>query len=281
MANDKKKMMSRLRTIIMGILLVVMIVSGIGVIRDQIESQRQREEQQHLAQMASQTTAESAAETETEMAKTQAPYVSPIDFEALQTENPDVVGWIRIPDTRIDYPILHTDDNETYLDTDFDGNKSVYGSIYLDCDSSPDFRGWNNPIYGHHMKDGSMFKDVVRFKDPEYFKEHQYFEIYTPDRTIRLKAVSCYYTGSNGIVRKTRFSSQESFDEWMMERLEPCEYAEIPEVQVGSMFVLVTCSYEMSDARTLLYAVEVDEEGQVIPSDKAGYKPEGSSKEGK
>lgn len=282
MDNDNKKKIFHVRTIIMGILLIVMIVSGIGVIRDRIESQRQREEQQRLAQLASQTAAEVVvgSETEVEAEETEAPYVSPIDFETLQTENPDVIGWIRIPDTKIDYPILHTDDNEKYLDTDFDGNKSVYGSIYLDCDSSPDFRGWNNPIYGHHMKDGSMFKDVVRFKDPEYFKEHQYFEIYTPDRTIHLKAVSCYYTGSNGIVRKTKFNSQESFDEWMMERLKPCKYAEIPEVQVGSMFVLVTCSYEMNDARTLLCAVEVDEEGNVIPSDKADYEPESSAGDG-
>ncbi|MDO5408433.1 MAG: class B sortase [Eubacteriales bacterium] len=256
------------RNIIIGILLLVMVVSGIGVIREQIESRRQREEQERLAQLASQTTEEVVIETETEKEpETEPPYVSPIDFETLQAENPDVVGWIRIPDTRIDYPILYdAESNEKYLHTDFDGNESVYGAIYLDCDSEPDFSGWNNPIYGHHMKDGSMFKDVVKFKDPEYFKAHQYFEVYTPERTIHLKAVSCYYTGSDGIVRKTKFKSQESYDAWLKERLEPCSYAEMPEVSVGSVFTLVTCSYEMKDARTLLYAVEVDENGEVIPA---------------
>lgn len=256
------------RNIIIGILLLVMVVSGIGVVREQIESRRQREEQERLAQLASQTTEEVVIETETETEpETEPPYVSPIDFETLQAENPDVVGWIRIPDTRIDYPILYdAESNEKYLHTDFDGNESVYGAIYLDCDSEPDFSGWNNPIYGHHMKDGSMFKDVVKFKDPEYFKEHQYFDVYTPERTIHLKAVSCYYTGSDGIVRKTKFKSQESYDAWLKERLEPCSYAEMPEVSVGSVFTLVTCSYEMKDARTLLYAVEVDENGEVIPA---------------
>ena len=258
------------RNIIIGILLLVMVVSGIGVVREQIESKRQREEQERLAQLASQTTEEVVIETETETEtepETEPPYVSPIDFEALWAENPDVVGWIRIPDTKIDYPILYdAESNEKYLHTDFDGNESVYGAIYLDCDSEPDFSGWNNPIYGHHMKDGSMFKDVVKFKDPEYFKAHQYFEVYTPERTIHLKAVSCYYTGSDGIVRKTKFKSQESYDAWLKERLEPCSYAEMPEVSVGSVFTLVTCSYEMKDARTLLYAVEVDENGEVIPA---------------
>ena len=59
-------------------------------------------------------------------------YISPIDFDALQERNPDVVGWITIPGTNIDYPILHTDDNETYLHQDIDGNESVSGAIYLD-----------------------------------------------------------------------------------------------------------------------------------------------------
>lgn len=265
MAQDEKKHRFRVRHVIMGILVLVMVVSGIGVIREQLEIRRQRKGQERLAQLASQEVVETTAE-QSEEPETEAPYVSPIDFEALWAENPDVVGWITIPDTRIDYPILHTDNNETYLDTDFNGNKSVYGAIYLDCDSEPDFRGWNNPIYGHHMKDGSMFKDVVKYKDPEYFKEHRYFEIYTPDRTIHLKAIASYYTGSDGIVRKTRFQDQADFDAWVQERLAPCKFAEIPEESVPSMFVLVTCSYETSDARTLLYAVEVDEDGEIIVS---------------
>lgn len=262
MAHDKKKGIFTIRNCIIIILLIVMAVSGTGVIRERIESRRQREAQERLAQMASQTT-EVVIETET---GTEPTYVSPIDFETLREVNPDVVGWLRIPDTKIDYPILHTDDNEKYLHTDINGNESVYGAIYLDCDSEPDFSGWNNPIYGHHMKDGSMFKDVVKFKEPGYFKEHQYFEIYTPERTIHLKAVSCYYTGSDGIVRKTKFKSQESFNAWLKERLEPCSYAEIPELSVGSVFTLVTCSYERNDARMLLFAVEVDEDGEVIPT---------------
>lgn len=279
MAQDKPKRAFTARNVIMLILLVIMVVSGIGVIREQIESRRQKEEQERLAQLAQQTTEAVIEETdaEPESEETEAPYISPIDFEALWAENSDVIGWITIPDTKIDYPILYTDNNETYLHTDFNGKDSVYGAIYLDCDSEPDFSGWNNPIYGHHMKDGSMFKDVVKFKDEEFFKEHQYFEIYTPERTIHLKAISCYYTGSDGIVRKTKFKDQESYDAWLMERLKPCKYAEIPEVPVGSVFTLVTCSYEKQDARTLLYAVEVDEEGNIVPSDKGNEGQESES----
>ena len=142
----------------------------------------------------------------------------------------------------------------------------MYGTIYLDADSKSDFSGWNNPIYGHHMKDGSMFKDVVKFKDQEFFENHRYFEIYTPERTIHLKTLGCYYSDSNGIVRKTSFKSQASFDKWVSERLAPCSFAEVPEQPFDSMFVLVTCSYEQNDARTLLFAAEVDEDGTFLPA---------------
>ncbi|MGN0157837.1 MAG: class B sortase [Brotaphodocola sp.] len=265
------------RKLIILFLLIVMIVSGIGVLREKLESGRQQAEQEHLAQLAQQTTEavkeqnETEAETTAQEETESLPYVSPIDFETLRIENPDVIGWIQIPDTKIDYPILYAEDNETYLHKDFNGKDSVYGSIYLDCDSEPDFSGWNNPIYGHHMKDGSMFKDVVKFKDKDFFKNHQYFEIYTPERTIRLKAISCYYSSSDGIVRKTRFRDQDDFNDWLIKRLKPCSYAEIPNVPVDSVFILVTCSYEMKDARTMLYAVEVDEEGNVIAAGKSDH----------
>lgn len=274
---DQKKKRFTIHHIMIGILLLMVIISGLGVFHSQQESRRQKEAQESLAQIAPKnaltepekaepeagTEPESEPETESEA---EMPYVSPIDFETLRRQNPDTIGWLRIPGTKIDYPIVQDENNETYLKTDFNGQASVYGAIYLDADSEPDFSGWNNPIYGHHMKDGSMFKDVVKYKEKDYFKAHQYFEIYTPERTIHLKAVSCYFSDSNGIVRKTKFKSQEAFDAWVKERLEPCAFAELPDVPVDSMFVLVTCSYEIDDARTLLYAVEVDEDGNVIPA---------------
>ena len=118
------------------------------------------------------------------------------------------------------------------------------------------------------MKNGSMFKDIVRYKDPSYFKEHQYFSIYTPEREIRLKAVSCYYGEAKPIVRKTRFKSQEAFDEFVKEMIAPCSYAETVEYPVKALYTFVTCSYEINDARTFLFAVEADEEENEITADE-------------
>lgn len=243
------------------ILLITMLISAAMAAKYYLEGRRAEEEYRRLAELAEQTT-EAPISTEPEITaapepETGTPYISPINFEELTVINPDTVGWIRIPDTNIDYPIVQTDNNDTYLHTDFNGEESVYGSIYLDYESDSDLMGRNNILYGHHMKNGSMFKDIVKYKEEQYFKDHQFFEIYTPERTIKLKAVSCYYAKADAKVRQTLFATEEEFQEFVKELLKPCTFAEIPDEPVTELYTLVTCSYEVDDARTFLYAVEV------------------------
>lgn len=270
--------------IVQTVLLTAVVISGAGLLKGQVDAMAQRRLEKSLNEMTEPQIQEKAEqENQTEESEGQlrmkraegaftagtrqkAAYVSPVDFTSLLQQNPDTVGWIRVPDTNIDYPVVQSPDNQYYLHKSFDRKDSVYGTIYLDADSKADFRGWNNPVYGHHMKDGSMFRDVVKFKDQAFFETHRYFEIYTPERVIHLKTLACYYSDSSGIVRKTAFQSQASFDKWVRERLEPCAFAEIPEASLDSMFVLVTCSYEQNDARTLLFAAEVDENGEFLPA---------------
>ena len=268
---DQKKGKSRIRGVIILVLLAVMLVSGAMSIRSWMEDKRTREEYERLAELARETTAQPSTEAVTEPGTAEPetePYVSPINFEELMRENPDTIGWIRVPDTNIDYPIVQGEDNDFYLNHDFYGKENIAGAIYLDFESQGDFVGRNNVLYGHNMKNGSMFKDIVRYKDPSYFKEHQYFSIYTPEREIRLKAVSCYYGEAKPIVRKTRFKSQEAFDEFVKEMIAPCSYAETVEYPVKALYTFVTCSYEINDARTFLFAVEADEQGNEITADE-------------
>lgn len=185
------------------------------------------------------------------------PHISPEDFKELTKINPDIVAWIWIPGTNIDYPVVQSHDNEIYLYKDFEGNSSPTGSIFLDFESQSDLRGQNNILYGHHMKNGSMFKDIVKFKEESYFKEHQYFEIDTPQEAIYLKAIACYYIQNDPSLRQTRFHDDESFQQFVQEIIKPCEYAKLPASPVKRLYTLVTCSYEVEDGRTVLFAVEV------------------------
>ncbi len=271
MEGNKKSSRGTLWKIMVCVALLVFLISGGLTLRSYLADKKAQEEYERLAREAAQTTQETLIIEETEETETEPEkeaYQSPYDFDVLKGENPDTIGWIDIPDTKISYPIVQGTDNDFYLKHDFHGEASVAGSIYLDYESEGDFEGRNNILYGHNMKNGSMFKDVVRYKDPAYFKEHQYFSIYTPEREIRLKAISCYYGEAKPIVRKTRFKSQEAFDEFVKEMIAPCSYAEPVEYPVKALYTLVTCSYEINDARTFLFAVEVDEEGNEITADE-------------
>ena len=201
------------------------------------------------SRMANETDEEKASEEREEENR------ETIDFQLLKTQNPDTVAWLHIPETNIDYPIVQAEDNETYLYRNFFGEESREGAVFLDFETPETLDGRNNVIYGHHMKDGTMFRDIARFKDPEYFKSHQNFQIYTPDRTIYLKAVSCYFQKSIPDIRRCRFKDGNSFQIFVKQMLEPCSFAEIPEEPVECLYTFVTCSYEAEDARTVLFAL--------------------------
>ncbi|GLC82416.1 class B sortase [Lacrimispora brassicae] len=242
------------------ILAFIFLAVGAGMLYSDFQT-RNRAEQQYesLAELARETTAPETEASTTE-AETSAAYASPIDFEKLKKINPDIVGWIRIEGTAIDYPIVQTDNNETYLDTDFEGKKSVAGAIYLDYESEPDFSGRHNIIYGHHMKNGTMFKDIIKYKDESFFKEHQDIFIYTPEREYHLRPVTALYTDASAIRRKTVFETEESFQAYVEEMTKQGRFLQKPEEPVKQLWSFVTCSYEFNDARTILYACEVPQE---------------------
>lgn len=199
------------------------------------------------------TEEEPEAETEPETE----PYVSPIDFEELWEINPEVIGWIKVEGTNIDYPILYGPDNEKYLHTDLEGNTTTAGSIFLDCDDQPDFSSFHNVLYGHHMKNGSMFKDVVYYKEQDFFDTHKEIVLYTPEREIHLRPLAALYTSADPIRRKTFFRSWKSFKTYVKAMTADALTSAAPECPIGRLYSLVTCSYEFNNARTILYAYEV------------------------
>ena len=181
-----------------------------------------------------------------------------IDFDVLKKINPDVVSWITIPGTNIDYPVLQGKDNNQYLHKDMEGKDSSAGAIFLDHGDKADLSSRHNIIYGHHMKNGTMFKDIVKYKDQQYFDEHQDIILYTPDREIHLKALAVVVTSPDAIRRKIDFQSQKEFTSDIEEMSKGAKaFAAVPKgVTIRRLYSFVTCSYEFQNARTILYAYE-------------------------
>ena len=107
-----------------------------------------------------------------------------IDFEELQKINPDIVAWIRIEGLGIDYPIVQGTDNEHYLHYTFRGEANVAGSIFLDYRNKADFSDSKIILYGHNMKNGSMFGSLKKYQDESVLLENQIVTIYLPGNKV-------------------------------------------------------------------------------------------------
>lgn len=112
-----------------------------------------------------------------------------IDFAQLQAENPEVRGWVRLPDTAINLPIVKTTDNEYYLNHLLNEKKNKLGTPFIDAGNTGDFSDRHTLIYGHALKDGSMFGSFWEFENPNYFMRHPEIQLFLPDGTQKTLAV--------------------------------------------------------------------------------------------
>lgn len=122
-----------------------------------------------------------------------------LDWDALLAENEDVVGWIQfVEPSRINYPIVQGESNQTYLRHDWKGNRQSAGSIFLHKGNDPNFKDANSVIYGHRMRAGSMFGSLKKYKDQSFMNEYPYFYIYTPDGKKRTYEIFAYSKVKDG-----------------------------------------------------------------------------------
>ena len=115
-----------------------------------------------------------------------------MDLNALRAVNPDVIGWIRIPGTRVDYPILQGQDNDYYLNHTWQGKSSSAGSIFMEYLCIPDFSEFHTIVYGHNMNDGSMFAEIRKYGEQKFWKKNPYVYVVTDDGVFRYDVFSCY-----------------------------------------------------------------------------------------
>lgn len=195
-----------------------------------------------------------ATPTQPEEATT--PYVSPVDFDALWQVNPDVVGWIYIEGTKINYPILQGDSNDTYLYHMIDGKYNRSGSIFMDYRNNADYSDKNTVLYGHHMHDDSMFAQIVYYQDQSFYEEHPTGYLFTPDRTYTLHFFTGFVTDMRDDAWQMSFPSEERYADWLLDAASRSEFncGILPTTQ-DQILTLSTCTYEFDDARFILAAV--------------------------
>jgi len=176
-----------------------------------------------------------------------------IDFNALRKVNPDVVGWIYYKDSHIDYPIVQGEDNSRYLTTMFDGSYADFGTLFVDSVTDAPFRQFNTIVYGHHMRNGSMFGDLKKLKDEAYCNEHPEMKLITPDGRYNLEIWAFLNQPSDSEIYTTNIIDDESKEAYIKMVEEIANYT--TGVSVGTddrLVVLSTCAYEYQDARYMV-----------------------------
>lgn len=144
------------------------------------------------------------------------PLVNDIDFESYREINEDVYAYIYIPNTKIDYPILqHKSDNSYYLNHCMDGTEGYPGCIYTEKENSKDFTDPNTVIYGHNMKNGSMFHDIHLFEDREFFDENEYIYVYTPEKVLKYEIFAVYTATDDHLLYICDYADKKSFGEYL------------------------------------------------------------------
>ena len=187
-----------------------------------------------------------------------------VNFDELKSINEDTIGWIRFSPKpeEINYPIVQGKDNDEYLHRTFSANENTLGAIFLNVDNKADFSDKNSIIYGHRMKDGSMFRHLQDYDSQEFWKSNPYFYIYTPDGkklTYHIFAVGEVEDASE--IYQTQFESDDAYLKYLNTVTGISIYDTGVKVDTGdTMVTLSTCTSANDNHRFVVVGAKESEE---------------------
>ena len=212
-----KKNIYKAGAVFFGIILVISVAFLIRNVIVEKRAENQYEELTQNTQKEAVVVTEEVSENEDEL--TVAIPQKQFDWTAILEECKDIYAWIYIPGTNVDYPILQSAEDmeeDYYLDHNLDGSQGYPGCIYTQKLNKKDFSDYNTVIYGHNMKNGTMFKTLHDYEDETFFQENRYIYIYLPDGKTKVYEIYGAYTFTDAHILLTYgCDSEESFKEYL------------------------------------------------------------------
>lgn len=188
-----------------------------------------------------------------------------LDIEEIRKTMPDTYAWIEIPGTNINYPIVqHKTDNTFYLDHTADLKENKMGAIFTEDLNKKDFNDPNTLIYGHNIKDGSLFGQLHYFEDKEFFQNHSDVYIYTQDRILKYRIFAAYLTDNKHILKNHDFSVESIYelylkDVFAIRNMDSNIDKEVSVTGKNKIITLSTCHSAGKDYRYLVQAVLIEQ----------------------
>ena len=207
------------------------------------------------------------AETpENDESETDSDAEAPATAERVNTDNPsvqkliadypDTVGWLTVTGAEISHPFVHTDDNYSYLWADLDGNYIRGGTLFMDCYNSRDFSDKITVIYGHNMRDGTMFGQLLKYLDFEYLLAHPDVYISHPDRTEHYTIAACFVADGADNIVFDRIGTTENIQDVVDFIYSQTDVnSDTPLDGESNLLVLSTCHRSYETARTFLICI--------------------------
>lgn len=271
---DKKEFTTKQKIIailagIAGLAAVLLIVVGVSkfIFRQTDETQASQSSDAELQQTEPATVEEvtdASQDSETVPESVEPEEEIPIDFEELWETNPDVYAWIVIPGTDINYPILqHPTDDSYYLNHNIDGSTGRPACIYTESLNSKDFTDNNTVIYGHNMRNGTMFAQLHKFEDKDFFDEHREIIIYLPDKVLHYKIFAVHNYDDRHLLYSFDFSDKAVYKDYLESIFSIDDKnanidTEMTVTENDKIITLATCVYKQPSLRFHVQAVLVE-----------------------
>ena len=182
--------------------------------------------------------------------------ISPIsvDFPTLLQENSDIIGWLYSENTTINYPVVQSDDNDYYLRRDLHGNYLVSGTLFVDYRCPTVGTGQNYIIYGHYMKNATMFGTLEKYKDQSYFDEHPVLYYLTPGNDYMIELFAGFVTSADSDIYYPEFGDTDNFEAVLQEiKAQSTFTSDVSVTGEDHIVTLSTCSHDFDNARYVAF----------------------------
>lgn len=183
--------------------------------------------------------------------------VNKINFKELSIINPDIVGWLTIEGTNINYPIVQTDNNTYYLKHSFEKKYSNYGAIYMDATADKNFNSLNTFIYGHNTSNGTMFGELKKFMKQSFYDEHKNIFIYTKDKNYKLEVFSVHIDTASSKSYQMNFATMDSYKKYidLMQDYSVIKTNVDINYETDKIVSLYSCSHERGNSKLDRYFI--------------------------
>ena len=246
--HNGKAMGENMKKLLILVFAVIFVYSGWRVYVYQREAERSMEIYSQLEAYAHVSTDEKG---ETELPQ--------VDFAALSDVNEDIVAWLYGEGTVLNYPVVKGEDNSYYLSHLFDGSDNASGCLFLDSRNSSDFSDDNTIIYGHNMKNGTMFAFINQYQEQSYYDQHPSIFLLTPNGNFEVHLFAGFLEDVNGNAWQRAFQNENEKIKWLEEARNASTFVSdtIPSKE-DKIVTFSTCSNASEDVRYVLMGVLKD-----------------------